>query len=110
MGPKSGRSLGLSHFDAKKPYASQRKQLSNHAPDRAYIQHWLADNHKDGSTNSFSHQGHLHKRPTPGQHASATSVPVQLSQVVGKGKGTHRGYEHADERLAAGPKKRRWGK
>merc|ERR1719213_1293846 len=28
MGPKSGRSLGLSHFDAKRPYASQRKQLS----------------------------------------------------------------------------------
>jgi hypothetical protein len=135
MGPKSGRSLGLSHFDAKRPYASQRKQLSYHTPDRAYIQHWLADNRRDGATNSFSHRGHLHK-PTPGQHTSAARpirddidedlktnakhqarrksfserVPVQLSQVVGKGKGKHRGREHADERFAAGPKKRRWGK
>merc|ERR1712070_113986 len=42
MGPKSGRSLGLSHFDAKRPYASQRKMLTNYAPDRAYIRHWQA--------------------------------------------------------------------
>merc|ERR1712083_642272 len=53
MGPKSGRSLGLSHFDAKRSYASQRKTLANYAPDRAYIRHWQAassSSHHDPET------------------------------------------------------------
>merc|ERR1712003_425886 len=62
MGPKSGRSLGLSHFDAKRSYASQRKQLSNHAPDRAYIRHWLVDHHRDVASKSSSHQRAAQKR------------------------------------------------
>merc|ERR1712176_1044386 len=71
MGPKSGRSLGLSHFDAKRPYATQRKQLSNHAPDRVYIRHWLADDYTDVVASSSSHQGHLHKRLTRGHRGTA---------------------------------------
>merc|ERR1712151_13266 len=70
-GPKSGRSLGLSHFDAKRPYATQRKQLSNHAPDRVYIRHWLADDYTDVVASSSSHQGHLHKRLTRGHRGTA---------------------------------------
>merc|ERR1712061_229961 len=41
--------------------ASQRKQLSNHAPDRAYIRHWLADNDQDVAEHGYARQGALHK-------------------------------------------------
>merc|ERR1712137_378919 len=60
MGPKSGRSLGLSHFDAKRTYASQRKQLSSHTPDRAYIRHWLDGDHQDVAVSSSLHKGSLY--------------------------------------------------
>jgi len=143
MGPKSGRSLGLSHFDAKRSYASQRKQLSNYAPDRAYIRHWLVDDHRDVDASKSSHQGRLHNRLMRGRLAlsfqggdsesrpirddndedperrakhqarleqSSENALVQLSESVGKGKGKHRRYEHADARLTDGPKKRRWGR
>lgn len=136
MGPKSGRSLGLSHFDAKRPYASQRKSLANHAPDRAYIRHWLA-------ASSSLHQGCMHQQLPPGHRtvsvrsAVSASRPtqhdkhedpykkderqapteqlcehalVQLSGGASKGKGKHRRWEHADARLAGGPQKRRWGR
>mmetsp|Transcript_147451 Transcript_147451/g.260787 ORF Transcript_147451/g.260787 Transcript_147451/m.260787 type:complete len:549 (-) Transcript_147451:157-1803(-) len=128
MGPKSGRSLGLSHFDAKKSYASQRKHLANHAPDRAYIRHWMA-------ASSSLHPGRVRERLTLDQQALSvrgggtasrriqhdknedpeTKVKrqareEQMSQGVGKGKGKHRRWEHADARFGGGPQKRRWGR
>merc|ERR1711879_1054560 len=37
-------------------------------------------------------------------------LPLQLSETVGKGKGKHRRWEHADARPVDGPNKRRWAK
>jgi len=105
---RGGRHQGLLHFSVKKSVASQRKQLSNHAPDHAYIRHWLVDSHRVVTTKAalqkFSEQS-----------------PVQFSQAVGKGKGknrrgygNHRGDEHADDHTADDvarlPKKGRWRK
>mmetsp|Transcript_83004 Transcript_83004/g.234818 ORF Transcript_83004/g.234818 Transcript_83004/m.234818 type:complete len:572 (+) Transcript_83004:100-1815(+) len=133
MGPKSGRSLGLSHFDAKRPYASQRKTLANHVADRAYIQHWL-------TASSSLYQGRFHQRLSPVHPALAVrsgacasisthhddhddpgkyQAPrkqfgepalVQLSEGASKGKGKHRRWEHCDASLAGGTQKRRWGR
>jgi len=64
---RGGRHQGLLHFSVKKSVASQRKQLSNHAPDHAYIRHWLADNHRDMSASSPPRQGAAHKQPASGQ-------------------------------------------
>merc|ERR1719401_1352139 len=65
MGPKSGRSLGLSHFDAKRSYASQRKPLAKYAPDRAYIRYWL----EDVASRRFAQKGPLRNQLNHGQHA-----------------------------------------
>jgi len=129
---RSGRSLGLSHFDAKKPYASQRKQLSKYAPDREYIQHWLLDSRSVVAVNSSSHKARLQKQfPNDQRGGSAVTwswredndeesvtkakhegwrEPVQLSRSVGKGKGKHWRGEYEGERSADAQKKRRWGK
>merc|ERR1712232_813340 len=118
MGPKSGRSLGLSQFDAKRPYASQRKQLNSYAPDRAYIRHWLAD----VAAGSSSHQDSQRQRRARGQHALSrpprddkeATVKHQLARLsgnVGKGNGKqHPQCEVGDARLSECPKKRRWGR
>lgn len=66
---RGGRHQGLLHFSVKKSVASQRKQLSNHAPDRAYIRHWLVDDCSDLTTKSPLWQGERHKRPASGQRA-----------------------------------------
>mmetsp|Transcript_68706 Transcript_68706/g.135946 ORF Transcript_68706/g.135946 Transcript_68706/m.135946 type:complete len:557 (+) Transcript_68706:66-1736(+) len=132
MGPKSGRSLGLSHFDAKRSYASQRKSLANHVPDRAYIRHWLVDNGREVAASISSHKGCLHQQHTLGQHALSVRsggsaprpvehdkhenqmeqfcehVPVQRSEGVGKGEDKQGRCEHADACNVGGPKKRRW--
>merc|ERR1719433_823474 len=137
MGPKSGRSLGLAHFDAKRPYASQRRQLSNHAPDRAYIRHWLVDDLRNVAASTSSHHGRQQKRLTcggsesrqirddrdEGREAAAKHQPEKdqfgdmgrkgrgkAKERVGKGRGKHRHCEVGDACLADGPKKRRWGR
>merc|ERR1719401_2063175 len=138
MGPKSGRSLGLSHFDAKRSYASQRKHLANHAPDRAYIKHWLLDKYRNVVASSSSDQARMHPQLRLGHRASGGGpsrlsrhdkheyvetktehqtrmeqfnehVPFELSGGFSKGKGKHRRCEHGDARLVSGPHKRRWG-
>jgi deoxyribodipyrimidine photo-lyase len=79
MGPKSGRSLGLSHFDAKRTYASQRKTLANYAPDRAYIRHWQ-------TACRSSHQRGLRQPFPSGQQTESTrgggyvSMPSQADK------------------------------
>lgn len=116
MGPKSGRSLGLSHFDAKRPYASQRKQLSNHTPDRAYIRQWLVENHRDlGSASRPSRDDRNRKTETKVKQQARTErfsehTPLQVSKGLGKGKSKHRRWEQADVLIVDGPKKRRWGR
>merc|ERR1712146_457704 len=47
----------------KKSVASQRKQLSNPF-DRQYIQHWLADHHRDVAADRSSRQDALHQQRT----------------------------------------------
>lgn len=108
MGPKSGRSLGLAHFDAKRPYASQRNQLKNYAPDKAYIRHWLSDGQRAFSVRGIGPVSRPTGDDKPEERWSE-DAPAHLSERVGKGKGKHRRWEHADARLADGPKKRRWG-
>merc|ERR1712151_745549 len=122
MGPKSGRSLGLSHFDAKRSYASQRKSLAKYAPDRAYIRHWLA-------ASRSPYAGRVHQQLSRGQHSLSAHEDLeakakhqapkqqfyehallQAPKGVGKGNGKHRRWEHADARLSGGPQKRRWGR
>jgi len=66
---RGGRHQGLQHFSVKKSVASQRKQLSMYAPDRAYIRHWLADDHWDTAANGSSRQGAPHRRPASGRRA-----------------------------------------
>merc|ERR1712137_1031967 len=122
MGPKSGRSLGLSHFDAKRPYASQRKSLANYVPDRAYIRHWLVDNRqeldrarprqrwaKDAGYTS-NDQRRLYQHHKLGQHALPAQcdkhenqmehlherVAVQRFDGVVKGEDQNGGYVHPD--------------
>merc|ERR1712151_714893 len=132
---RGGRHQGLLHFSVKRSVASQRKQLSNHAPDREYIRHWLVD----------EVQGALHERLATGQRAvfvregdSTTKfaqgdteddnaekakrwarikrfedhLPARFSEEAGKGKGKHRGGKRADGKvaddIAKGPKKSRW--
>lgn len=124
MGPKSGRSLGLSHFDAKRSYASQRKTLAKYAPDRAYIQHWLA-------ASSSPYNSRLHQQLPVGQHSLSVrsggfaSRPLQDDKHEdSEAKSKHQApkqqfYEHAlsqlprehvDARPSGAPQKRRWGR
>lgn len=103
MGPKSGRSLGLSHFDAKRPYGSQRKQLRAHAPDRAYIRQWLAESHRDIGSEPRPSRDDKNKQAEP-------KLKHQVSKGLGKGKTKHRQWEQADAPTVDGPKKRRWGR
>eukprot|EP00746_Dinoflagellata_sp_MGD_P163331 gnl/MRDRNA2_/MRDRNA2_91304_c0_seq1.p1 gnl/MRDRNA2_/MRDRNA2_91304_c0~~gnl/MRDRNA2_/MRDRNA2_91304_c0_seq1.p1 ORF type:complete len:548 (-),score=72.76 gnl/MRDRNA2_/MRDRNA2_91304_c0_seq1:85-1728(-) len=121
---RGGKHQGLLHFSVKKSVASQRKQLSNHAPDRAYIRHWL-ENHRDVAANGYPNQGAPNKRHTSGQRVVhlTEDVPAefQFAEAVDmgkgnhrKGKGKHRGDEHADaltsDDAAKRPKKNRWGR
>lgn len=136
MGPKSGRSLGLSDFDAKRSYASQRKTLAKYAPDRAYIRHWLTANRSpyegllrqqlplgqrtvsipSGGSVSRPLQDDKHEDPEAEAKYEGPMEPIcehellQLSKGAGKAKGKHRRWEHADTRLAGGTHKRRWGR
>merc|ERR1712151_996229 len=66
---RGGRHQGLMHFSVKKSIASQRKQLANHAPDHAYIQHWLVDNHRNLATTISPRQVVQHKQRSSGQQA-----------------------------------------
>jgi len=112
---RGGRHQGLLHFSVKKSVASQRKQLSNHAPDNAYIRHWLVDNPRDVAANGSSRQGALHKQ----------RMYVEFVEDVGKGKGKHRkgkgkvpweyrgdelADDHAADDVAKRPRKNRWRK
>jgi len=142
---RGGRHQGLLQFSVKKSVASQKKQLSHHAPDREYMQHWLHDQHQDAAANSSSDHGALQERLASdqrlaivqGESSTARSgrddiednpeskskrrarigrfsghSPVQFSEAAGKGKGRHRGGEHAadhcDFDIAKGSRKGRW--
>jgi deoxyribodipyrimidine photo-lyase len=126
---RGGRHQGLLHFSVKKSVALQKKQLSNHAPDRAYIQHWLVDNRRNVATNTTARQAAVHKQHTSGQRAVLVQggsfarddkeedretkakrwarmerfsehLPVQFPDRVSKGKGKHRAGEPADGHFA----------
>lgn len=64
---RGGRHQGLLHFSVKKSVASQRKQLSNHAPDRAYIRLWLVGDHRDAVADGSSCKEAPQKRPSSGR-------------------------------------------
>mmetsp|Transcript_98511 Transcript_98511/g.246850 ORF Transcript_98511/g.246850 Transcript_98511/m.246850 type:complete len:584 (-) Transcript_98511:145-1896(-) len=60
---RGGRHQGLLHFSVKKSVASQRKQLSDRAPDRAYIRHWLAGDRRGVVTDGPSRLEAPQERP-----------------------------------------------
>lgn len=66
---RGGRHQGLLHFNVKRAVASQKKQLSNYAPDRAYIRHWLADDNRDAAAKGSSSREAPYSRPASGQRA-----------------------------------------
>jgi len=70
---RGGRHQGLLHFSVKKSVASQRKQLSNHAPDRAYIQHWLVNNHRSVARNNPTLNAVVDKQRSSGHRALLVS-------------------------------------
>eukprot|EP00931_Biecheleriopsis_adriatica_P028610 TRINITY_DN1705_c0_g1_i1.p1 TRINITY_DN1705_c0_g1~~TRINITY_DN1705_c0_g1_i1.p1 ORF type:complete len:554 (-),score=65.71 TRINITY_DN1705_c0_g1_i1:244-1905(-) len=128
---RGGRHQGLMHFSVKKSVASQRKQLSNHAPDRAYIRHWLHGNSQDGALRGrlVSDQRAVFVRGSGSEARSVRDVmdgdpeskanrwgrnlqTEQSSAAVRKGKGKHRKVEHNEgnsaDNFGKGVKKKRW--
>lgn len=133
---RGGRHQGLLHFSVKKSVASQRKQLLNPI-DREYVQHWFAGDHRGAAARQGTpgqralavRSGNSAVRPardvvdknqeTSGKLLARMErfkehLPVELSEVVSKGKGKQRRGEHAiahsADDLVKRPKKNRWRK
>merc|ERR1712176_1264920 len=82
---RGGRHQGLLHFSVKKSVASQRKQLINHAPDRAYIRHWLADDGRDAAAKSSLRLGAPQRRPASGHGAVLIKCDSTSARCVRQG-------------------------